>query len=69
MSEHIVKSYENELAALDRSIGQMGGLPNNSSVRRLKRWNSAIPSLPIRRLPATTSLTISNPSLKSRWSL
>jgi len=26
MSEHIVKSYENELAALDRSIGQMGGL-------------------------------------------
>lgn len=26
MAEHIVKSYENELATLDRSIGQMGGL-------------------------------------------
>ena len=26
MGEHIVKSYENELAALDRSVGQMGGL-------------------------------------------
>lgn len=26
MHEHIVKSYENELALLDRKIGQMGGL-------------------------------------------
>ena len=26
MGEHIVKSYENELALLDRKIGQMGGL-------------------------------------------
>lgn len=26
MAEHIVKSYENELAALDRSVGQMGGM-------------------------------------------
>jgi phosphate transport system protein len=26
MAEHIVKSYENELATLDRSVGQMGGL-------------------------------------------
>ena len=26
MGEHIVKSYESELAALDRNVGQMGGL-------------------------------------------
>ncbi|HMN38362.1 MAG TPA: phosphate signaling complex protein PhoU [Hyphomicrobium sp.] len=45
MSGHIVKSYENELAALDRSIGQMGGLAEQLLGRAFEALEQRNPEL------------------------
>ena len=46
MNEHTVKSYEEELALLDKKIAQMGGLPNSCWARRWTRSSAAIRSSP-----------------------
>ena len=57
MNEHTVKSYEEELALLDKKIAQMGGLAEQLLGQRSTPWSAAIRSSPRRSCRPTSRST------------